>query len=36
MTTTSSLKNVHNKGLFGDHEGTEEKDLIKVYENKNL
>tara|TARA_B110001450_G_C17568785_1_gene459895 strand:+ start:367 stop:957 length:591 start_codon:yes stop_codon:yes gene_type:complete len=36
MTTTSSLKNVHNKGLFGDHEGKEEKDLIKVYENKNL
>jgi len=36
MTPFSSLKNIHNKGLFGDHEGKDESDLIKINENKNL
>jgi len=36
MTPFSSLKNIHNKGLFGDHEGKGESDLIKINENKNL
>ena len=36
MTSISSLKNIHNKGLFGDHEDKDETDLIKVCENKNL
>jgi len=36
MTSISSLKNIHNKGLFGDHEGKDETNLIKVCENKNL
>ena len=36
MTTISSLKDVHTKGLFGDYKDKNEKDLIKVYENKNL
>ena len=36
MTSISALENVYEKGLFGDYEDKNEKDLIKVYENKNL
>ena len=36
MTSVSPLQNVHKKGLFGDHEGKDEKNLIKISEVKNL
>ena len=36
MTSISPLKDIHHKGLYGDHEGKDESDIIKVYENKNL
>ena len=36
MTSISPLKDIHHKGLYGDHEGKDESDIIKVCENKNL
>ena len=31
MTSISPLKDIHHKGLYGDHEGKDESDIIKVY-----
>jgi len=36
MTSISALENIHIKGLFGDYEDKNEKELLKVSENRDL
>jgi heterotetrameric sarcosine oxidase gamma subunit len=36
MTSISALENIHLKGLFGNYEDKNEKDLLQISENKDL
>mgnify|MGYP006128483529 FL=1 len=36
MTSISALESVHIKGFFGDYEGKNKKNLLRLYEKKNL
>ena len=36
MTSSSVLENIHKKGLFGEYESKEQKELIKISEVRNL
>ena len=36
MKSLSALTNIHSKGQYGDYEGKNEKDILKISELKNL